>query len=159
MALHRLRGRWQQTRDRAGAGCTARVDRAVPWRRQTRRCRFRCGSAQQQQQKHSRAGTGLKQSNSVEAAKVCQRRYATGGFYAVWRQLRLGGPRVPSTNCNVSSLGVSPVSGCVRALAATSAPAGHPRGVLCPSGARPGLLRAVVKTPVRYCNRRPTHLE
>ena len=27
--------------------------------------------------------------------------------------------------------------------------AGHPRGVLCPSGVRPGLLRAVVKTPIR----------
>ena len=27
--------------------------------------------------------------------------------------------------------------------------AGHPRGVLCPSGVGPGLLRAVVKTPIR----------
>jgi len=27
--------------------------------------------------------------------------------------------------------------------------AGHPRGALCPSGVGPGLLRAVVKTPIR----------
>ena len=40
--------------------------------------------------------------------------------------------------------------GYVRARSrAASGPAGHPRGVLCPSGVRPGLLRAVVKTPIR----------
>ena len=45
----------------------------------------------------------------------------------------------------------SPVSGCVYATRgaarsrAASGPAGHPRGVLCPSWKRPGLLRAVVK--------------
>ena len=51
---------------------------------------------------------------------------------------------------DVSSLGVfrlCPVV-CARSRAA-SGPAGHPRGVLCPSGVRPGLLRAVVKTPIR----------
>ena len=32
---------------------------------------------------------------------------------------------------------------------AASGPAGHPRGVLCPSGVRPGLLRAVVRPPRR----------
>ena len=37
---------------------------------------------------------------------------------------------------------------CARSRAA-SGPTGHPRGVLCPSGVRPGLLRAVVKTPIR----------
>ena len=37
---------------------------------------------------------------------------------------------------------------CARSRAA-SGPACHPRGVLCPSGMRPGLLRAVVKTPIR----------
>ena len=39
---------------------------------------------------------------------------------------------------------------CARARSrAASGPGGHPRGVLCPSGVRPGLLRAVVKTPIR----------
>ena len=43
---------------------------------------------------------------------------------------------------------------CVRSVVfarsrAASGPARHPRGVLCPSGVRPGLLRAVVKTPIR----------
>ena len=37
---------------------------------------------------------------------------------------------------------------CARSRAA-SGPACHPGGVLCPSGVRPGLLRAVMKTPIR----------
>ena len=38
---------------------------------------------------------------------------------------------------------------CVLCMQATPGPAGHPRGVLCPSGVGPGLLRAVVNTPIR----------
>ena len=47
---------------------------------------------------------------------------------------------------------------CARSRAA-SEPAGHPRGVLCPSGVRPGLLRAVVKTPIRSAPRVAAHPE
>ena len=38
---------------------------------------------------------------------------------------------------------------CVLCMQATPEPAGHPRGVLCPSGVGPGLLRAVVNDPIR----------
>ena len=43
---------------------------------------------------------------------------------------------------------------CVLCMQATPEPAGHPRGVLCPSGVGPGLLRAVVNTPIRSAQHR-----
>ena len=38
--------------------------------------------------------------------------------------------------------GVGTVCVCVLCMQATPGPAGHPNGVLCPSGMGPGLLRA-----------------
>ena len=77
------------------------------------------------------------------------------------RQLRLGGPPSDVLSplfvlcvfhllrfvCRRLVFHLCPVV-CVRSRAA-SGPAGLPRGVLCPSGVRPDLLRAVVKTPIR----------
>ena len=69
--------------------------------------------------------------------KACYRR-----LLCRMRQLRLAtrSPRVMRRRLVVR---LSPV--CVYArMRAASGPAGHPRGVLCASGVRPGLLRAVV---------------